>query len=284
MDEKIALVTDSTCDLPKDILDKLNINFFPLKIIYKEAEYSDRIDIDPATIYKKFKEEIPGTSMPGISEMKEKYLELKEKGFTHIIAVHLSAGLSSTYDMSMVLKEQLKDLITIEVIDSKLLSMGLGRLVLYAREIIDKEGIGFKEIVNCIKNKVNDIELYFVVKTLKYLKEGGRIGKIRGTIGELFNIKPIISIDKDGEYYTFDKSRSRKSSLNKLYKLAKKKIIKGMCYVDVMHADAAIEARELLDRLKGLKNIKGIFLGEISPAMAVHAGPGLIGVCITSTE
>lgn len=281
MTDKIALITDSTCDLSKDVLEKLSIDSLPLKIIYKGGQFLDRINIDPEDVYKRFKEEIPGTSMPGPGEIKEKFLNLKEKGFTHMLAIHISSGLSSTANISKMVSKQFDDL-TIEVIDSKLLSMGLGRLVLYAKTLIDEGNLGFNEIVEQTEEKIKDIDLNFVVKTLKYLKEGGRIGKVKGTIGELLNIKPIISINSDGKYYNVDKARSRKSSINKLYKIAKKKIMKGSCSVDVMHADAEDEAKELLDRLQRLKNVKKTFLGEISPAMVVHAGPGLIGVCVSS--
>ena len=281
MENKIAILTDSTSDLSKEILNELSIEFLPLKIIYKSGQFLDRIDINPSEIYAKFNEEIPTTSMPGPSDFKEKFMELKEKGFTHVLAIHISSGLSSTPNISKMVSEQI-DGITIEVVDSKLLSMGLGRLVLYARKLIDDGNLEFKEIVDKTREKINDIELNFIVKTLKYLKEGGRIGKVKGTIGELLNIKPIISINEDGEYYSADMARSRKSSINKLYKIAKEKIMKGMCYVDVMHADAEKEAKELLNRLKESENVKEALLGEISPAMVVHAGPGLIGVCVTS--
>ena len=280
MANKIVLVTDSTCDLSADMLKDLSIKFLPLKIIYKEGEFLDRVNINPIDVYKRFKEEIPSTSMPGPGEIKEKFMELKEKGFTHILAIHISSGLSSTANISKMVSKEMDDL-TVEVIDSKLLSMGLGRLVLYAKNLIEEENFNFEEIVEKTREKINDIDLHFIVKTLKYLKEGGRIGKVSGTIGELLNIKPIISINDMGEYYTVDKSRSRKSSINKLYNITKKKIMKGKCYVDVMHADAKEEAEELLNRFKELTNVKETTLGEISPAMVVHAGPGLIGVCVT---
>ncbi len=281
MGNKIALITDSTCDLSKDMLEKLSIELLPLKIIYEEEQFLDRVNIKPEEIYRKFKEEIPTTSMPGPGEIKDKFLELKKKGFTHILAVHISSGLSSTPNICKMVAQQIDDL-TIEVVDSKLLSMGLGRLVLYARNLIDKSDFDFTEIVDKTREKINDIELHFIVKTLKYLKEGGRIGKVKGTIGELLNIKPIISINDEGKYYTVDKSRSRKKSINKLYEIAKKKINQGLCYVDVMHADAKEEAELLLKKFEKFENVDKTILGEISPAMVVHAGPGLIGVCVTS--
>src|SRR6056297_1315955 len=280
MNEKIAVVTDSTSDLSKEVLKDKNIESFPLKIIYSDREYRDRVDIQPQEVYDKFEQEIPTTSMPGPDEVKNMYLNLKEKGYTHIISIHISSGLSGTYNTCKMVSKEIEG-IKIELIDSKMLSMGLGRLVLYAQDLIDKGENNFESIVKMVKEKVDNIDLFFIVSTLKYLKKGGRIGKVRGTIAELLNIKPIISIDDEGQYYTFDKVRTRKKSIKKLIDLAKEKINDGMCYVDVMHADAKEEAVVILDKLKNISNVKEALLGEISPAMVVHSGPGLIGVCIT---
>jgi DegV family protein with EDD domain len=280
MREKIAVVTDSTSDLSKEILKEKNIESFPLKIIYSDREYRDRVNIQPQEVFDSFEKEIPSTSMPGPEEIKNKYLELKDKGFTHIISIHISSGLSGTYNTCKMVSNEIEG-VNIELIDSKMLSMGLGRLVLYAQELVDKGEDSFDSIVEMVKNKIDRIDLYFIVSTLKYLKKGGRIGKVKGTIAELLNIKPIISIDEEGKYYTFDKVRSRKKSINRLIDLAKEKINDGICFIDVMHADAKEEASSILDKLKDLANVKEASLGEISPAMVVHAGPGLIGVCIT---
>ncbi len=280
MKRKIAIVTDSTCDIPKKILQDLAIYFFPLKIIYKNREYRDRVDITPQEVYDSFEEEIPTTSLPGLEEIKSKYLELKDNGYTHILAIHISGGLSSTANICKMVAQEIKGL-TVEVIDSKMLSMALGRLVLFAKEMVDEDQLTFDEIVKVVKNKIKDINAYFVVGTLKYLIKGGRIGKVKGTLGEFLNLKPIISINNDGEYYTYDKARSRNKSINKLYNIVYKRIQEGFCYVDIMHANAEEEAKKLYNKFQELKNVKEIFLGEISPAMAVHAGPGLIGVCVS---
>ncbi len=280
MVEKIALVTDSPCDLSAELLEEKNINFLPLKIIYQDGEYLDRVDIQPGEIYQHFEKEIPSPSMPGPEEFKEIYQKLKEEGFTHIISIHISSGLSATFNVGKMAAEQLEN-IEIEVIDSKGLSMALGRLVLYCSDLIDKQEFSFQEIVNKVRAKVKDINVFFVVKTLKYLKKGGRIGRITGTVGEILSIKPIISIDEDGVYYNFDKARGRRKSLSRLIEIAKGRILQGECYVDVMHADAEEEARDIFTSLKNLAGVKEAHLGEISPVMAVHAGPGLIGVAIT---
>ncbi len=282
MKERIALLTDSTCDIPTNILKEKNITTLPLKIIYSTEEFEDRVDITPQEVSNRFNKEIPTTSMPTPHEIKESLLRLKKKGFTHVIAIHISSGLSGTYNTVRIISNQINGLI-VETIDSKALSMGLGRLVLYANDLIEAR-LNFKEIVEKIRKKTKDIEVFFVVKTLKYLTEGGRIGKVKGTIGELLNIKPIISINENGEYYTYKKTRGRKKSINNLYKIIKRKIKDGLSIVDVSHSNALKEAEYLLKKIEKLNNVNETSLGEISPGMIVHAGPGLIGVTITKLD
>ena len=284
MNKKIAIVTDSTSDLRSEELEELGIESLPLKVIYDNKQFQDRVDIQPAEVYEKLEEEIPTTSMPSPKEIKETYSKLKDKGYTHIISIHISKGLSATYNNCKMVAEQMEDL-TIEVIDSKMLSKGLGRLVLYAQKLVDKGEDNFEEIIEKIEEKKDKIEVFFVVKTLKYLKEGGRIGKVAGTIAQLLNIKPIISIDDDGEYFTFDKIRGRSRSLEKMFSIIKDKLKKDKNYLlDVVNAAAEEEAKNLKNKFENLNSIKEVFFGEISPVMIVHTGPGLIGVVLTEMD
>ena len=284
MSEKIAIVTDSTSDLKREDLDKYGIRALPLKVIYKDRQYHDRVDITPSEVYESMKEEIPTTSMPSPQEIEDLYTELKNEGYTHIISIHISSGLSATYSNCKMVADQMED-IEVEVVDSKMLSMGLGRLVLHAKDLVAADKFTFNEIVKKVEAKREKIEIFFVVETLKYLKKGGRIGKVSGTIGELLNVKPIISIDDDGEYYTFTKVRGRKKSLDKMYSILKDRLKDGKKYcLDIMNAAAPDEAQDLLNNFKDVPSIKEVFLGEISPVMVVHAGPGLLGLAITELE
>ncbi len=284
MEEKIAIVTDSTSDLSKEDLKKYDIESVPLKVIYSDRQYHDRVDITPDEVYNHLEEEIPTTSMPSPQEIEDVYLKLKEEGYTHIISIHISSGLSATYSNCRMVADQIEG-IKVKVIDSKMLSMGLGRLVLYAKEIVDKAEDSFEEIIAKVEAKKEKIELFFVVETLKYLKKGGRIGKVSGTIAEILNIKPIISIDDDGEYFTFDKVRGRKRSLKKMYSIIKDRLQEGKSYcLDVVNAAAQEEAEGFMTMFKNLPSIKKTLLGEISPVMVVHTGPGLIGLILTELD
>ena len=251
MTKKIAIVTDSTSDLKSTELKNLEIESLPLKVIYDNKQFHDRVDIQPQEVYEKLDEEIPTTSMPSPKEIKETYLNLKDKGYTHIISIHISSGLSATYNNCKMVAEQMEG-INIEVIDSKMLSKGLGRLVLYAKELVDAGQYDFEKIIDKIEAKKEKIEVFFVVKTLKYLKEGGRIGKVAGTIAQLLNIKPIISIDDDGEYFTFDKVRGRNRSLKKIFSIVKDRLKEDKNYLlDVVNAAAEEEAKKLKNKFQG---------------------------------
>ncbi len=284
MEEKIAVVTDSTSDLTKEDLEKYGIESIPLKVIYSDQQYHDRVDITPAEVYESFEKEIPTTSMPSPQEIMDVYNKLKEKGYTHIISIHISSGLSATYSNCMMVADQIEG-IEVEVVDSKMLSKGLGRLVMYANSLVQAQKLSFAEIIEKVEAKKDKIEVFFVVETLKYLKKGGRIGKVSGTIAEFLNIKPIIAIDDEGEYFTFDKVRGRSRSLKKMYSIIKDKLQEGKEYdIDVMNAAAEEEAQELLDKFKALKQVKETYFSEISPVMVVHTGPGLIGVVLTEID
>ena len=281
MKEKIAIVTDSTSDLKREDLEKLGIESIPLKVVYSDRQYHDRVDIKPSEVYDSLEEEIPTTSMPSPKEIETVYSRLKEEGYTHIISIHISSGLSATYSNCRMIADQIEG-IEVKVIDSKMLSMGLGRLVLYANKLLEKDEYSFSELVEKIEEQKERIEVFFVVETLKYLKKGGRIGKVSGTIAEILNIKPIISIDDEGEYFTFEKVRGRSRSLDKMYNIIKDKLEEGKeYYLDIMNAAAESEAKNLLAKFKELPSIKEIFLGEISPVMVVHTGPGLIGLVLS---
>lgn len=284
MKEKIAIVTDSTSDLTKAELKKYGIKSIPLKVIYNDQQFHDRVDITPAEVYQDFEKEIPGTSMPSPQEIMDVYNQLKKAGYTHIISIHISSGLSATYSNCMMVANQIEG-IEVEVVDSKMLSKGLGRLVLYANSLVEEGKLSFSEIIKKIETKKDKIEVFFVVKTLKYLKKGGRIGKVSGTIAEFLNIKPIIAIDDEGEYFTFDKVRGRKKSLKKMYSIIKDRIKEKKEYVvDVMNAAAEEEAEGLLNKFKKIAEVKDIYFSEISPVMVVHTGPGLIGVVLTELD
>lgn len=276
---KIAIVTDSTCDLDRELAEKLNIHILPLKVVFsQEEQYQDGIEITPEEVYARMPHETPSTSMPGPGEIKALFQRLKEEGYTQIVAIHISTGLSSTLDVVKMVAKDFPEL-EIETVDSKALSLALGFLVLKAVQLRDL-GIKFHEIIEQLNQTRQKIKVFFVVKTLEYLKKGGRIGLVSGSLGQVLDVKPIISINEDGKYYTFSKVRGRVKSLAKLKEIVLEKTKGRTVNLAVAHSDALEEAKTLYQELleSTTLKIKESWLGQIGPVMGVHAGPGLIGV------
>lgn len=277
---KIALITDTTSDLSKADIEKYNINVLPFRIIYSDREYSDNVDITAQEVYDNMEKEVPTSSLPSMKDMEDLFLKLEEQGYTHAIAVTLSTGLSGIYNAMKLTSENHPSIIT-HVCDSQAISLAEGLIVTECGRLIE-EGKSFEEIVEAIPSIKKRIHIYFVVGTLEYLKRGGRIGKVSGTIAELLNIKPIITCDTDGKYVTCEKVRGRKQSLNKLVELTNNILDKKKCKVYMVHGDALEESKKVMEILRPHANISSIeFGGCISPVSGVHSGPGLVGmVCI----
>lgn len=277
MNQKIALITDSTSDLSKDIISEYNIIILPFRIIYSNREYKDMIEISAEEVYKSFDKEIPTSSLPSMSDMDEIFSVLEKEGYTHIIVVTISSKLSGIYNALAVIKDNHKSINTY-IIDSKSISMGEGLIAIACGEMI-KKGMSFNEIINQVPNIKSKIHLYFVVETLEYLRKGGRIVKVTGIVAQLLDIKPIISVDAQGYYYTAEKVRGRKNSINRLIKLATSFIKNENSKIYIMHGNAPCESMNAAKKIKEqYKNIEVSFAGQISPVSGVHSGPGLIGI------
>lgn len=281
---KIALITDTTSDLRDEIIEKYNINVLPFRIIYKDREYKDKIEITPEEVYENLEKEVPTSSMPALDDMENLFKSLEEQGYTHAIAIVLSSGLSGIYNGLKIASESYPSINTY-IFDSKSISAGEGIIVEECGKLIE-QGKSFEEIVKAIPSIRKRIHLFFVVGTLEYLKRGGRIGKVSGTIGELLNIKPIVSVDiNDGKYYTHEKVRGRKQSLNKIVELVVQILDKKKCKFYGLHGYALEDAKKAFNEVVNHPNVtESAFEGCISPVSGVHSGPGLVGLVLFEEE
>lgn len=276
--QKIALITDSACDLDLNTLKENNINLLPLRIIYSNGDYRDRLDISPQEVYDNLEKEVPKTSLPSAKETEETLNRLEQEGYTHVICISISSGLSGSFNALRLALEDHPQL-TSFVYDSKILAYPQGEIVLEVAKLI-KEGKSYEEIIKEIPEIRKRVIGYFTINTLEYLKRGGRIGRLAGTVGELLNLKPIITTDEDGVYYNVAKVRGRKQSLSKMTELLKGYLAKDKCEVAVLHAGCKDEAIKYMNSLKDLTNVVSIKIAEISPALGIHGGPGLIGFSV----
>lgn len=278
--ERIAVLTDSCADVPAAEVERLGIHVIPLHINYEHAQYRDRVDIQPDEVYARFEEEIPKTSTPTPAEVMETFEGLVAEGYTHVLVATIASGLSHTHDLMRSVAAGYANL-TCEVIDTKSIGLGAGMTVIYAAELV-QSGMPFAEIVQRLHHTVERTHVFFCVDTLEYLYKGGRIGKVTYSMGTAFDIRPVITCDleNDGIYVTAAKSHGRKASLKKAVSLVKKAVGESQKFrLAVVHGAAPEEAQAVLGMVKdALPHAECVYTEQISPALVVHTGKGLLGV------
>lgn len=276
--QKIAILTDSASDLTNELMDQYNIKAVPFRIIYSDREYEDKVNITPNEMYASLKKEIPTTSLPSIERIETILCSLEEEGYTHVISINISSALSGTSNsVRLVLEDHPK--LTSYVYDTKTLCMAEGVIVIEAAKLV-KAGKSFEEIIEALPSFREKSHCYFTLNTLEYLKKGGRIGKVAGTIGELLNLKPIIHVGDDGIYNTYAKLRGRKQSINKLFEILTEHLTKSKCNIWIIEGDALDTGTEMFNSIKDLNNVNTVNMATVGPALGVHTGPGLIGLII----
>lgn len=278
MNSKIALLTDSGTDVPESFLNDHKIYVLPLIVGYPDGEFRDKIDITPEQIYLRMEQnEIPKTSLPNLEDIHRTLEQIQQDGYEKIVAVTISSGLSGTWNAIRLAAED-SPLDTI-VIDTKNIGIGAGMTVMRAAALIE-EGVPFEELEEQLNETALNTKVFFCVDTLEYLRKGGRIGLVSSVLGSALNLKPIISCNEDGIYYTVSKARGRKASLKKAMEEARCFAGDGSYHLAVVHGKAPEEAEQILETLRQDDKIQQIFTGQISPALVVHTGPGLIGIGI----
>lgn len=252
----------------------------PLSIHYKDREYTDGVDITPQEIYDGLATEIPKTSLPSGERIIEIFDRIKADGYEKVLAVTISSGLSGTNNFITVLSQQYEGLETF-VLDTKNIAIASGFSAIQAAIYLE-EGMDWETLKETVQKDIPKSKVFFCVKTLEYLQKGGRIGLVASILGNALNLKPIISCNEDGIYDTVAKVRGREQSIKKTIDMAVQFAQKGLKYnVALCHGDAEQEALAIRDHLKALLPHSKIFLdGQISPALGVHTGPGLIGIAV----
>ncbi len=274
---KTAVVTDTTCDLTDEQLKRYNIRIIPLRIICQNREYKDRVELSPDEIYEIMDSELPKTSLPLPEDVHALYTQLIAEGYTDVLHLCISSGLSGTWNMIRILAEDYQDRLHIRVIDSKTLSTGLGFMVLAAAKALD-EGATPDQAIQALQAVRSSQLGMFVIRTLEYLRKGGRIGLVEGVLGNLLQIKPIVYVNNDGIYETLAKARGYKAAVDTMIQEAVRRFGKTKINLSIVHGQAQEEAQKLLERLKQLLNVASSMIAPVSPVLAIHSGRGLLGI------
>ncbi|MEK3884400.1 DegV family protein [Paenibacillus sp. PL2-23] len=277
---KVRIVTDSTSDIPAPVRAQLGIEMVPLKVLFGEETYLDSITISTEQFYERLQASpvLPTTSQPSPLEFAEVYERLlDEDPDSPIISIHLASVLSGTHQSAVIAESMLERPADISIVDSKSASYGIGLMVVRAAEMA-QAGKSKEQILNEIQRIQNDMELYFLVDTLEYLHKGGRIGRASALIGSILNIKPILSLDKDGGVYSVDKVRGTKKAMGRIAEMLKTSFGDAPVGLIVAGSDNREAAEELGDRVKSELNVKEVSYTTVGSVIGVHTGPGVSAV------
>ncbi len=280
---KTAIITDSSCDLSDEQLAQYNIHMISLRIVCQKAEYRDRVELSQEELYEILKNELPKTSLPLPEDVSSLYDKLLADGVTDVIHVSISSGLSGTYNMVRMIAADYEGKMNIRVVDSQSLSTGLGSMVIAVAQALEAGDDPDTAIQKAKSLRKSQLAM-FVIRTLEYLRKGGRIGLVEGVMGNLLQIKPIIYVNDEGIYQTLAKARGYKAAVETMIQEAVSRFGKTAIDLSVVHGQALEDAQTLLEKLKQVLNIRNCVIRPVSPVLAIHTGPGLLGVVANIAE
>jgi len=276
----IKIITDSTCSLADEFVAARNITVVPLKVRFGEDEvYDELTGISNEEFYRRLATGtvFPSTSQPAVGEFKAAFETLATDPDDELLVLTISGKLSGTFNSAQAAMGLLPHL-KVTLFDSRSVALGLGLMAAAAADMA-LAGRKMPAILQRLEQMRRDMRIFFIVDTLEYLRRGGRIGAASAWIGSVLNIKPILSIS-DGLIKPHDKVRTKRRAINLILDELRAGVSTphDPVLIGVMHAAAESEIAPLEEAVRGLfDNVQRAVIGEISPVLGTHGGPGLLG-------
>ncbi len=276
----IALVTDSSADIPQAVLDEYQVHQIPLNVHIDDHHLLDRHCFEPNVFYKNLNtlKKHPKTSLASPLLLEEK-LSFLSKHYKHVLVISIAKSMSGTFD---AMTQVAKKLSNVSVIDSRTNSGAHGLLVQYAGELI-REGRHFQSVIQCIEDAIMETSIFVMVNSLEAMVRSGRINKLAGRIGQLSGIKPIISVDKTGKGVHFSTALNSDHALSKMITIIQKmqscpgKTLERYC---IVHAGVDEKAHDFSKRTTEAFQKAPAYIENVSSAIGLHAGYGCIGLAM----
>ncbi len=280
MTHKIALITDSTCDIPAEWVKQYDIQVVPLTIVMKGQTYTDGVDITPIEFYERLVAENirPTTSQPTPQLFLDAYQRAAESGAEQAMVVTISSAMSGTIESARQAAELSP--IPVEIWDGKSNSMGIGWQVIAAARARENDG-GLQQMLEAAQKVLKSVTYYISLDTIEYLAHGGRIADAAHLVNSLLKIKPLIYVNHiSGKVGAAFPSRSRKHAIEDLYREFFRHIDTSLpLHITVLHNNALPEAKMLMERVIRDFSPKEIFISIVSPVLGVHTGPKALALC-----
>lgn len=272
---KVAVVTDSTCDIAPDLVAERDITVVPLNVHFGDAVYRDQVDITTDEFMAKMSssEKLPTTSQPSVGAFETAF---RATGATEIIAPLLSSRLSGTFQSAQIAAQNLAGEIHIELVDTLNVSYGLGFQVLRAADLADK-GLDAATIAQTLRNEAWRYHVVFFVETLEHLRRGGRIGKAAQMLGSLLQLRPLLRID-EGQVIPYERTRTRSKAMRALADFATDNIVPEE--IAILYNTTPDDAQKLADTLQPATPEVPVRLVKLGPVIDSHIGPDVLGVVV----
>ncbi|MGM0804220.1 MAG: DegV family protein [Bacillota bacterium] len=273
---RIAWITDSTSCITQEEAKELGIHIIPVSVIMEDKIYKDGIDITPDEFYAKLENvsELPKTSQPTVGEFSDFYEVLKHN-YDCGIAIHVSEKFSGTINGSR-LGAEMADF-PVHIVDSKILSESMKQLLLKGKKL-EEEGLEAEDIAMMLRETADHVKGYVCIGSLEQLRKGGRLSGASFLVGNLLQIKPILTFD-DGSLVPFEKIRTLKKAESRVLALFEESAQnKGAYGVSVVYSGSSEKAEDWLHLLKEKYPHITFNLGQLSPAIGVHVGAGTLGL------
>jgi DegV family protein with EDD domain len=287
MGKNVAILTDSTASIPEPLLEELNIRTVAYYIHRGTEVLRDLVTIqrDEFLNWLMTTKFLPTTASPGPGDYFEAYEKLSREGHDEIVSIHMTSKGSGAYQAALLaqsmMQEQNPD-VHIEVIDTRNVSLCQGWMAIEAARSA-LAGLKLEEVAAQVKAMIPVTRMIQTADTLKYLYMGGRIGKAKQLVGSLLNIKPLISME-DGDIVSVGIARSRGQAYQAMVDKVEETVGKSKIKIAYVHAGARQEVEKLKQAVESRLNAVETLIAELSPALAVHTGPGTAGLCYFPTH
>jgi DegV family protein with EDD domain len=274
----VAVVTDSTADLPRDLAEELGIRVVPLSVTFGSETFISGVTIDHAGFYERLAttERLPTTSQPTPAWFEEAYADCVDDGLDAVVSLHVSSALSGTVALARARAADAE--IPVEVVDTRLVGGSLGLAVLAAHRVAEAGG-DVAEVVAAAQRVADRVTSLLVVDTLDYLKRGGRLTGAQALMGSMLRVKPLLHLT-EGRVEVLERARTWTRALDRVADLVAEVGEAGPVDIVVTHAVSEERADEVWDRLEGRVEIARRLEAMIGPIVGTHVGPGAVGVAV----
>jgi DegV family protein with EDD domain len=273
----VKVVTDSTSDIPAQLVQELGITVVPTYVVFGNKSYRDRVDITEDELYEKLVHDSvhPTTSIPSPQDFADVYGKLANET-DEIISIHVTSKESGLYNSALMGKELVKKKCHIEVVDSQLVAMACGIPVIAAAKAA-QSGSNLERVADVVRKSIPQIHLMIFVDTLKYVVRGGRLAKPYGLLGSVLKVRPLLTL-REGKLVLTGVARTRDKAIQRLYDFVMD--YPEISEIALSYSTDREDAEALAERIKAeLPNIP-LYLTRIGPVLGTHAGPGAMGVAV----